>query len=311
MSLPMKLFAAYVKRTRHSTWASADRVREIMSRPRHSAAIPHELYQVNHVTGHEVTTGDGTFTVHSLVPATDAPRDTPLDICVYLHGGGYVNGLDDRHWKFVSDIAGAGMKVIVPDYGLAPEHTASSARTLLDRVIGDAADEARDSGHRLCLAGDSAGGGLALGWMLTTGRHDARDPVERIALVSPWLDVSCTTEGLDALVDDDPWLHPDGLRVAGLAWAGADTARGVDIHDPLVSPLAAPDTDLAALPPTAVWTGTRDILHADALALGARMHRTGATVDVHTCDGAVHVHPLTPTPEGKAAREEVIRWLSS
>ena len=297
----MKLVAAYVKRTRHRTWASGEKTREVMAAPRESAPVPHELYQVNHMVRTEVTTTGGTFTVHSLVPATDASRDTPLDICVYLHGGGYIHGMDERHWTMASDLAGAGMRVIVPDYGLAPGHDADDALALLDTVIGDAAAEAEQSGHRLRLAGDSAGGGLALGWLLATGRRDVASAVERLALIAPWLDVTCSTPGLDALVDDDPWLHPAGLRIAGEAWAG-----GRGLQDPLVSPLAATDSALASLPQVKVWTGTRDILHADALALDGRL--TGC--EVRTTPGAVHVHPLTPTPEGRAARQEVIAWLS-
>ncbi len=301
----MKLFAAYAKRHRRMTWASGDRVRDLMSRPRHSAPVPHELYQVNHVVKTEVTVTGGTFTVHSLVPATDAPRDTPLDICVYLHGGGYVNGLDERHWKLVSDLAGAGMRVIVPDYGLAPDHDAKTALALLDRVIGDAAAQAAVTGHRLRLAGDSAGGGLALGWILSTAAADAAAAVDRLALVSPWLDVTCSTPGTDALIADDPWLHPAGLRVAGEAWAG-----NLRPDDPLVSPLAATDAQLASLPPVGVWTGTRDILHADAVALDRRLTTCGVKHAMHVSAGAVHVHPLTPTPEGRAARRGIIAWIN-
>lgn len=301
----MKLVAAYVKRTRHRAWASREKTREVMASPRESAPVPHELYQVNHMVKSEVTTAGGTFAVHSLVPSTDAPRDTPLDICVYLHGGGYIHGIDGRHWKFVSDLSGAGMQVIVPDYGLAPGHDADDAIALLDTVIGDAAAEAERSGHRLRLAGDSAGGGLALGWLLSTGRRDAASAVEQLALIAPWLDVTCSTPDLDTLVDDDPWLHPAGLRLSGEAWAGE---RG--LQDPLVSPLAATDSALASLPQVRVWTGTRDILHADALALDGRLTACGVDHEVRTTPGAVHVHPLTPTPEGSAARQEVIAWLS-
>lgn len=301
----MKLFAAYLKRTRRTLWASGDAVRDLLSHPRASAPVPHEFYQVNHVVRDEVTTADGTFTVHSLVPATDAPRDTPLDICVYLHGGGYVNGLDERHWAFISDLAAGGTKVVVPDYGLAPDHGADDAAHLLDEVMTRAAAEATATGHRLRLAGDSAGAGLALGWLLTTTQENARAAVDRVGLVSPWLDVTCTTDGLDALVADDPWLHPAGLRVAGEAWAGPR-----DVRDPLVSPLAATDAQLAALPPVGVWTGTRDILHADALALATRLRHLGVHCDLRVCEGAVHVHPLTPTPEGREARSGVVDWVS-
>lgn len=316
----MRLVAAYAKRTRRPTWSSAAAVRDLMTRSRHSEPVPHELYQVNHIVKETVTVAassrgtasDGgtsaQYAVYSVVPATDAPRDTPLDICIYLHGGGYVNGLDARHWEFISELAAGGLKVVVPDYGLAPQHDAADARELLDLVYDRCARDAAATGHRMIIAGDSAGAGLALGWLLT-GSTQGAVPVDRVALISPWLDVTCSTPGLDDLVDGDPWLHPAGLREAGLAWAGD---LGVD--DPLVSPLRASDDRLRSLPPVAVWTGTRDILHADAMALTRRLD-SSTTSDrgddvIRTVTGAVHNYPLTQTPEGRAARTDIVDRLS-
>lgn len=299
MSLQMRLHAALSGRA----WKSAAKVRELVdpgvSAPRQSAAVPHELYQVNHVVRDEVSTADGIFTTHSLVPATDAPRDTPLDICIYLHGGGYVQGLRTAHWRFISEISGAGMNVIVPDYGLAPQFEATAAAHLLDAVYDRAAARAEASGHRLTLVGDSAGAGLALGWLLSR-LDDARPTrLDRLALICPWLDATCSSPGTDELVEGDPMLHPDALRVAGEAWG-----REAGVRSLQVSPLNAPDDLLGHLPPTHVWSGTRDILHADASYLA---HRTGC--DLTVVKGALHNYPLLSTPEGKAGRADVIRWL--
>lgn len=300
MSLQMRLHAAFSGR---SAWTSAQKIRDLMATPRSSAAVPHEMYQVNHVVRSEVTTGDGTFTVHSLVPATDAPRDTPLDICLYLHGGGYVEGMDKHNWAFVGELAsaGAGMKVIVPDYGLAPEFGADEAARLLDVVYDDAAAEARATGHRLVLAGDSAGAGLALGWLLdrSTTEPGGTTDIERVALISPWLDASCDTS---AAGGSDPVLSVDALRVAGDSWG-----RGSGVRALPASALAASDAQLSQLPPVRVWTGTRDVLHADALALA---RRAGDRVTLTTSDGALHNYPLLPVPEGRDARREVGGWLT-
>lgn len=303
MSLQMRFLATFSKRARNTAWGSAATVRSLMAEPpekRGSDPIPHEFFQVNHVVTDTVATDHGEFTVHSLVPATDAPRDTPLDICLYVHGGGYVRGLSAQHWKLISDIAGAGMKVVVPDYGLAPEFEASAAAGLLDVIHDRAADEADASGHRVSLAGDSAGAGLALGWLLDRNRRGLRTIVDRAALVSPWLDATCSTPGTDRYTPGDPWLHPDGLRVAGASWG-----RDVGVRSPLVSPLAASDEQLASLPPLRVWSGTRDVLHADAAALA---QRTGCGLTVAA--GALHNYPLLPAPEGRAGRSDAIQWLT-
>ncbi|WP_291479095.1 alpha/beta hydrolase [Corynebacterium sp.] len=315
MSLQMRLLAALPGRagnSRRAAWSSAAKVRDLMGRPHPSAPVPHELYQVNHVVKDTVATTDGEFTVHSLVPATDAPRDTPLDICLYVHGGGYVHGLDTPHWTFISDIAGSGMKVVVPDYGLAPEYEATAAARLLDTVLDRAVAEADASGLRISLAADSAGAGLALGWMLdrldrertSASASSTASPVrriDRVVLISPWLDATCGSPGTDDLVDADPWLHPDALRVAGEAWG-----RRAGVGSVLVSPLKASDDLLASLPPLHTWSGTRDILHADAALLAGR---TGCTTTV--VDGALHNFPLLRTPEGRTARAEIIAQLAS
>ncbi|WP_420098209.1 alpha/beta hydrolase [Corynebacterium sp.] len=308
MSLQMRLLAALPAalpgRSGRASWSSAARVRELMDRPRPSAPVPHELYQINHVVKDTVTTADGDVTVHSLVPATDAPRDTPLDICVYVHGGGYVNGLSVAHWNLVSEIAATGMKVVVPDYGCAPEFEATAAARLLDTVVARAVDDADASGLRITLAADSAGAGLALGWMLDragSGENPLTGRINRIALICPWLDATCSSPGTDDLLVDDPWLHPDGLRLAGEAWG-----RQAGVESTLVSPLTASDALLAALPPTHVWTGTRDILHADAAEFS---RRTGCALTV--VDGALHNYPFLAAPEARTARAEIVSWLAA
>ncbi|MGP9724400.1 alpha/beta hydrolase fold domain-containing protein [Corynebacterium sp. AOP40-9SA-29] len=281
-----------------TSWRSPAKVRELMSQPRSSTPPPHEFYQVNHVVLDTLTTDDGDFDTYSLVPATDAPRDTPLDICIYVHGGGYVNGLSTRHWSLISEIAGTGMKVVVPDYGLTPEFDATAAARLLDLVVDRAIAEADTSGLRVTIAADSAGAGLALGWLLDRGNRASA--IDRIALISPWLDATCHSPGTDDLVDADPLLHPDALRVAGEAWG-----RRAGVDAPLVSPLAASDTLLGTLPPVRVWSGTRDVLHADAALL---VQRTGCEATV--VDGALHNYPLLAVPEGRTARAEILSWLA-
>lgn len=307
MSLQMHLLAALSALPGRAAWSSAEKVRDLMERPHPSAPVPHELYQVNHVVTDTVDTADGGFTTHSLVPATDAPRDTPLDICIYVHGGGYVHGLGTTHWSFISDIAGSGKKVVVPDYGLAPEYEATAAARLLDAVLDRAVAEADAADLDIRVVADSAGAGLALGWMLdrldtaATPQADRIRRIDRVALICPWLDATCGSPGTDDLVAADPRLHPDGLRVAGEAWG-----RRAGVRSVLVSPLTASDELLASLPEVHTWSGTRDVLHADA-ALLAR--RTGCPTTV--VDGALHNFPLLRTPEGRAARAEVIAFLAS
>jgi acetyl esterase/lipase len=55
-----------------------------------------------------------------------------------------------------------------------------------------------------------------------------------------------------------------------------------------------------------VFSGTRDILNPDTRLLVDKAVAAGVDVDYHEEQGLVHVYPLTPTPEGRAARALLI-----
>ncbi|MFC7015534.1 alpha/beta hydrolase [Streptomyces viridiviolaceus] len=106
---------------------------------------------------------------------------------------------------------------------------------------------------------------------------------------------------MPALEDHDPWLTRTGLLEAGRAWADGD-----DLSIPRLSPVNGP---LYGLPSLDIHTGTRDILHPDALTLHQRATAAGVESSVHIVSGALHVHPLLPVPEGRAARTHIRRAL--
>ena len=74
----------------------------------------------------------------------------------------------------------------------------------------------------------------------------------------------------------------------------------------MVSPLGA---DLTGLGPLTVFSGTRDILNPDARLLAEKATAAGVEVEYHEQPGLVHVYPLTPTREGRAARDVIVERL--
>src|SRR5713101_7717273 len=86
-------------------------------------------------------------------------------ILLYLHGGGYFGCSAETHRAITSTFALQGFRVYAPDYRLAPENRFPAA-------IDDAVAVYRallDVGHepqQLVVAGESAGGGLALSMLL-------------------------------------------------------------------------------------------------------------------------------------------------
>jgi acetyl esterase/lipase len=193
-----------------------------------------------------------------VAPAGGAVPRTVL----YLHGGGYVVGSPRAYRRLAISLAiRCEAAVAVLDYRLAPEHRypAASAdalaayRELLERG-GDPA--------RMSIAGDSAGGGLALATAVAI-RDAGLPPPGRLVLMSPWLDLTLSGESVASRAASDPLLSRESLA----RWAGL-YARDRELNDPGCSPLFA---DLDGLPPILVQVGTDEVLLADSERLAARL----------------------------------------
>ncbi len=114
----------------------------------------------------------------------DAPPDAPL--LLYLHGGGYMGCSPATHRTITGAFARTGFRVVAPDYRLAPEHpfpaAVEDALAAYRGLLAACAEPAR-----MAVAGDSAGGGLALA--LLVALRDAGDRLPAgAALFSPWTD---------------------------------------------------------------------------------------------------------------------------
>ncbi|RFA07460.1 hypothetical protein B7R21_14795 [Subtercola boreus] len=210
---------------------------------------------------------------------------------IYTHGGAYVYPLVAPHWQIIAAlIASSGAVVTVPFYGLAPDHHVDEAYTLLDAVYAAAVET---HGDRVFLAGDSAGGALALGQAIRY-RDAGLTPPAAVILFSPWLDITLSNADIPAAAKLDPMLARDGLVAAGQWWAD-DT----DPRSPLLSPLFA---DLGGLPPVYVYQGARDLLAPDAKVLATRVAAAGGRIELRLYSGAFHVFVGAPwTPEARRA----------
>ena len=217
---------------------------------------------------------------------------------IYTHGGCYLYPVKTEHWDILATlIEGSGVSVDVPLYPLAPAYTMDESYALLERVY----DDANSTYERVFLAGDSAGGGLALGQALHY-RDTGRPAPAGIILFSPWLDLTVSNLAVDELQKVDRMLGADGLRAAGLWWAGSHDPR-----TPLASPLFG---DLANLAPVHVFQGGYDLLAADAIELVKRIrsHKGAATLEL--VERAFHVYVGAPwTPEARASLQKAVALL--
>lgn len=238
------------------------------------------------------------------VPAewTTAPGAREDRALVYLHGGAYCLGGISTHRGLAARLSRlARLRVLNVDYRLAPEHPHPAA-------VDDAVAAVRftyDCGFapvRVAVAGDSAGGGLALATLLAL--RDAGEALPAAGVcISPWTDLSGSGESMRTRAALDPLVGAETLEQMA-----AHYLAGRDPHTPLASPLFA---DLAGLPPLLVHVGTAEILLDDATRLAERARDAGVEVELEVWDEMIHVwHAFADLlPEGEQALAGIAEFL--
>jgi epsilon-lactone hydrolase len=230
-------------------------------------------------------------------PGADAGR-----VLLFLHGGGFEFGSVRSDGELAARLGRAsGMRVLFPEYRLAPEHPFPAA---IDDVL--AAWRWLRSGQALgarsiAVAGDSAGGGLAVALLVAT--RDAGEALPAAAvLMSPTVDLTSSGASMTERADQDPVSTPAMLRQFA-----SDYLAGADPKTPLASPLFA---QLAGLPPLLVQVGTADLLLSDSERLAAAAAETGVDVTLEIGEGLPHVYQLMlGTPEAAEATERIGKFL--
>ena len=234
----------------------------------------------------------------------DADGAAPRRALFHVHGGSFVKPVDPRQWSFAVRVADAlGARAVMPLYPLAPEFTVHDSLDGLADAFEEVAAECPDG---VVLAGDSAGGGLALALaqeLRDRGRARTCVQPRRLVLIAPWVDLTGTTPGTLEASYDDPWLSYPHLAVYASFWAGGSDPE--QLADPRVSPLLG---DLTGLPPGLMLCGTRDLLQPGCDALFERADAAGWDLEYAVAPGLVHVYPLLPIPEAKAAVESIVEF---
>ena len=209
-----------------------------------------------------------------------APGASDARALLYLHGGGYCVGSINTHRHLAADLSrAAGLRVLVLDYRLAPEHPFPAA-------VDDAVAAYRfllDSGldrRALAIAGDSAGGGLTAATLLALRDADLPLPAAA-ALLSPWLDLTQSGESMESRAAVDPMVQRASLQRMADAYL-----NGADARTPLASPLFA---DLRHLPPLLIHVGTAETLLDDSRRFAERATSAGVDATLEVWDDMVHV----------------------
>jgi acetyl esterase/lipase len=227
---------------------------------------------------------------------TVTPRTGPVNRrALYVHGGAWVHEISPFHWWLVAGLAAStGTEFTVPIYPLVPRGTAAE---VVSGVADLAAQLVTGAGaSAVVLLGDSAGGNIVLAaaqLMRDRGVAAPRD----VVLIAPVIDMTFSDPLIYRIEPRDPWLNVPGPKAAAELWRGE-----LPIEHPLVSPVNAP---LAGIGRITLFSGTRDITHADAITLTKKARAEGHPLDFHQRANMIHVYPLLPVPEGAEARATI------
>jgi epsilon-lactone hydrolase len=237
-------------------------------------------------------------------PDSDAEPDLGAGAVLYFHGGGYFFYSPRTHRAITFAIAkGTGARVFALDYRLAPEHRFPAAlddaveayrRLIIDGVPA----------RRIVIAGDSAGGGLALATLVSLRDHGDPAPAGAV-LFSPWTDLAATGASLETNNASDPMFIGPDIGKGALHYLGDMPGT-----NPLASPLYA---DLKELPPLFVQASTIEVLLDDSMRVVEKTRAAGGEVIFKAWPGLPHVwHLFTPyLPEARAALSEANAFIRS
>jgi len=207
-----------------------------------------------------------------------------LPLLVFFHGGGFVMGNLDTHDNLCRSLASQTEAVVVSvAYRLAPEHPYPAAP--LDCYAAtcwlvEHAAELGVDGHRLALAGDSAGGNLALAVSQLAAQRQG-PKISYQCLFYPVTDARCDSPSYEEFAEG--YLLSGAMMYWFWEQYLQDSGQG---DESLASPLRA--ERLAELPPTTLLTAEFDPLRDEGEAFAQRLQEAGVSVRVQRCEGMVH-----------------------
>lgn len=225
-------------------------------------------------------------------------------IILQLHGGGYIGAVRNAYYVFAGlyNEVSHGYSVLTPDYRVAPENPYPAAledaiaayQWILDKGF---------SGEQIILAGDSAGGGLAMALCMYLRDHRMPLP-DGIVAMSPWTDLTAGGESYDTNYESDPLF---GNTRESIIYMN-DYPGDHDKMDPYISPLFG---DFRGFPPMLIQAGSIEMLLSDATSVAEKAREQGVRVRLSVYEGMFHVFQMAykALPESRRAWAEVGKFI--
>lgn len=297
MSWQMAIFTLGARLTVKSRLKTAKNVQAARASFERSAAwfkAPKHLVQINS----DLVYGDDT------VPALwlSSGRVTNDAILYYIHGGGFIMGSPHTHKGLAGHLARfLGVEAVLPNYRKAPEHPFPAG--LEDVIAGYHALLARGYAGRIIIAGDSAGGGLALGLSSYICDQDLPQPLCIVAL-APSVDQSFSGETITSNAESDAVLVGTRTEFLKNLYMGDQDTQS-DYASPLVE-------NFSGAPPVLIQASEGEILLDDALRMQNHLLEQGVDVRAETWPNNIHVFQILVgyVPESRAALRQVAEFIT-
>jgi monoterpene epsilon-lactone hydrolase len=188
---------------------------------------------------------------------------------LYLHGGSFVSGSIASHRTLAGNVALASdSRVLLIDYRLAPEHPFPAAVEDAVTAYTWLLAQGFSPGH-LAVAGDSAGGNLALELLIHLRDHHQPAPAAAVCF-SPAVDLTYSGASWVFNAEKDLLCEEAKEREAVRLYL-----RDTDPRSPLASPSFA---DLGGLPPLLIQVGSHEVLLSDCENLAEKARAAGVDV---------------------------------
>jgi acetyl esterase len=228
-----------------------------------------------------------------------------LPVVMYFHGGGWVLGDRNTHDRLIREIAnGAGAAVVFVDYTRSPEAkypVAIEEAYEATKYVAENGKGLKVDSTRIAVAGDSAGGNMAIAvTMLAKQRHD-HPKIEYQVLFYPVTDGTNLDTASYRQMATNHFLTREAMKWFWNHYLPDQDARS----EPTASPVVAPVEQLKGLPPALVLTAEFDVLRDEGEAYAHKLTEAGVIVTAVRYLGTMHdfvmLNALAGTPAARSA----------